>query len=52
MKETKQERREKRRAREKAKTLQHGGSLRRMYRDAVSKRARSVEATGNQSEAE
>lgn len=36
---TKQERREKRRAKEKAKLPQHGKSLARVYRDAVSKRA-------------
>jgi hypothetical protein len=38
---TKQERREKRRAKEKAKLPQHGKSLARVYRDAVSKRART-----------
>jgi len=37
--ETKQERRERRRAKEKAKILQHGKSLARVYKDAVSKRA-------------
>jgi len=39
--ETKQERRDRRRAKEKAKMLQHGKSLARVYRDAVSKRART-----------
>jgi len=43
-KETKQERREKRRLKEKAKMPQHGGSLRRVYKDAVSKRAKETEA--------
>jgi len=37
--ETKQERRERRRAKEKAKILQHGKSLARVYKDAVSRRA-------------
>ena len=39
---TKQERRERRRAKEKAKLPQHGKSLARVYRDAVSKRARTL----------
>jgi hypothetical protein len=38
VKETKQERREKRRAKGKAKMPQHGKSLARIYRDAVRKR--------------
>jgi len=37
--ETKQERRDRRRAKEKAKMLQHGKGLARVYEDAVSKRA-------------
>jgi len=41
-KETRQERREKRRAAEKARTLQHGKSLARIYKDAVSKKARAT----------
>jgi hypothetical protein len=40
VKETKQERREKRRAKEKAKVPQHGKSLAAIYRDAVRKRAK------------
>ncbi|HXZ29590.1 MAG TPA: hypothetical protein VEG43_00340, partial [Dehalococcoidia bacterium] len=42
--ETKQERRERRRAREKAKMLQHGKSLARVYKDAVSKRTKTDKA--------
>jgi hypothetical protein len=42
--ETKQERRERRRAKEKAKMLQHGKSLARVYKDAVSKRAKTTKA--------
>jgi hypothetical protein len=38
---TKQERREKRRAKERAKLPQHGKSLARVYKDAVSKRAKT-----------
>jgi hypothetical protein len=41
---TKQERRERRRAKEKARMLQHGKSLARIYRDAVSKRAQTVKS--------
>jgi hypothetical protein len=41
---TKQERRGKRRAKEKAKMPQHGKSLARVYKDAVSKRAKTTEA--------
>jgi len=43
-KETKQERRERRRAKEKAKILQHGKSLARVYKDAVSKRTKTKKA--------
>lgn len=39
---TKQERREGRREKKKAKLPQHGKSLARVYRDAVSKRARAT----------
>jgi hypothetical protein len=42
--ETKQERRERRRAKEKAKMLQHGKSLARVYKDAVSKRTQTTKA--------
>jgi hypothetical protein len=42
--ETKQERRERRRGRQKAKMAQHGKSLARVYKDAVSKRARPAKA--------
>jgi hypothetical protein len=42
--ETKQERRERRRAKEKAKMLQHGKSLARVYKDAVSKRTKPEKA--------
>jgi len=42
--ETKQERRERRRAKEKAKMLQHGKSVARVYKDAVSKRTKSTKA--------
>jgi hypothetical protein len=38
MKETRQERREKRRRKKREKMPQHGGSLRRVYRDAVLKK--------------
>jgi hypothetical protein len=40
---TKQERRERRRAKEKARIPQHGKSLAKVYKDAVSKRARTTE---------
>jgi len=43
-KKTKQERRERRRAKEKAKMLQHGKSLARVYKDAVSKRAKTTKS--------
>jgi len=43
-KETKQERRERRRVKEKAKIPQHGKTLARVYKDAVSKRARTTKA--------
>jgi hypothetical protein len=39
---TKQERRERRRAKEKARIPQHGKSLARVYKDAVAKRARTT----------
>ena len=42
-KETRQERREKRRVKEKAKIAQHGRSLARIYKDAVSKKAKDTE---------
>jgi len=42
--ETKQSRREKRRAKEKAKIPQHGKSLARVYKDTVSKRAKTKKA--------
>jgi hypothetical protein len=42
--ETKQERRERRRVKEKTKMLQHGKSLARVYRDAVSKRTKTIKA--------
>jgi len=38
---TKQERRERRRAKEKARIPQHGKSLAKVYKDAVSKRAKT-----------
>jgi hypothetical protein len=41
---TKQERRERRRAKEKAKMLQHGKSLARVYKDAVSRRAKTTKS--------
>jgi len=41
---TKQERRERRRAKEKAKMLQHGKSLARVYKDVVSKRAKTTKS--------
>jgi len=43
--ETKQERRERRRAKEKAKMPQHGKSLARIYKDAVSKSAKTRKAS-------
>jgi hypothetical protein len=42
--ETKQGRRERRRAKEKTKMLQHGKSLARVYKDAISKRARTTKS--------
>ena len=39
--ETKQERRDRRRAKEKAKMLQHGKSLAKVYKNAVSKRTKA-----------
>jgi hypothetical protein len=44
VKETKQERRDRRRAKEKTKMLQHGKSLAKVYKDAVSKRARTTKS--------
>jgi hypothetical protein len=44
MKETKQERREKRLTKKKAKMPQHGKNLARIYKDAVSKRAKDIKA--------
>jgi len=41
---TKQERRERRRAKEKAQMPQHGKSLARVYKDAVSRRATTTKA--------
>jgi hypothetical protein len=41
---TKQERRERRRAKEKARIPQHGKSLARVYKNAVSKRAKGGKA--------
>jgi hypothetical protein len=46
MKETRQERREKRRASKKAKMPQHGRGLARVYKDAVSKKAKEVKGNG------
>jgi len=43
-KETKQESRERRRAKKKAKIPQHGKSLARVYKNAVSRRAKNTEA--------
>jgi hypothetical protein len=40
---TKQERRERRRAKEKARMPQHGKSLARVYKDALSKRTKTTE---------
>lgn len=45
MKETKQERREKQRVKEKAKMPQHGKSLAKIYKVAVTKRAKDTEAS-------
>jgi len=42
--ETKQARRERQRAKEKAKMPQHGKSLARVYKDAVSKKAKTTKA--------
>jgi len=42
--ETKQQRRERRRAKKRGKMLQHGKSLARAYKDAVSKRAKTTKA--------
>ena len=43
--ETRQERRQKQRAKEQAKIPQHGKSLARVYKDAVSKRAKNKRAS-------
>ncbi|MFW6118052.1 MAG: hypothetical protein ACOC6R_00985 [Chloroflexota bacterium] len=43
--EAKQERRDRRRAKKKAKMPQHGKSMARVYRDAVSKRAKAEKAS-------
>jgi len=48
-KETKQERRDRRRAKQKTKMLHHGGSLAKIYKDAVSKRARATKSHGQSS---
>jgi hypothetical protein len=42
--ETKQARRERRRAKKKSKMLQHGKSLARVYKDALTKRAKTKKA--------
>jgi hypothetical protein len=47
--ETRQERRERRRTKEKTKMLQHGKSLARVYRDAVSKRGKTNRPDGQSS---
>jgi hypothetical protein len=44
VKETKQERRDRRRAKQKTKMLHHGRSLAKVYKDAVSKRARTTKS--------
>jgi hypothetical protein len=44
VKETKQERRDRRRAKEKTKMLQHGRSLAKVYKDAISKKARTTKS--------
>jgi len=44
VRETKQVRRERRRAKKKARIPQHGKSLARVYKDAVSKRAKTTKA--------
>jgi hypothetical protein len=43
---TRQERRARRRAKEKAKVPQHGKSLARVYKDATAKRARATKGPG------
>lgn len=48
-KETKQERRDRRRAKEKTKMLHHGKSLAKVYKDAVSKRARTTKSRDHSS---
>jgi len=44
VKETRLERRERQRTKEKDKIPQHGGSLRRIYKDAISKRVKGAKA--------
>ncbi len=46
MKGTRQDRRGKRRAKEKARMAKHGKSLARIYKDAVSKRAKEMKGHG------
>jgi hypothetical protein len=46
MRETRQDRREKRRAKEKAWMPKHGKSLARVYKDAVSKRVKKIKGHG------
>ena len=46
MRETRQDRRGKRRTKEKARMPKHGKSLARVYKDAVSKRAEGVKGQG------
>ncbi len=46
MKETRQDRRGKRRAKEKARMPKHGKSLARIYKDAVSKKAEEIKGHG------
>jgi len=45
MKQSRQERREKRRIKERSKMPQHGKSLARVYKNTVSKRAKDTEAS-------
>ncbi len=49
VKETKQERRGRRRAKEKTKMLHHGKSLAKVYKDAVSRRARTTKSRDHSS---
>jgi len=50
MGETRQERRERRRSKEKARIPQHGASLRRVYKNAVAKRAEPQRPTTRQTD--